>query len=136
MQPLHYLVEGWGLNLGMSGLLDDFAAGFVLFALLASSVTSIDAIFLPLVVGESGGGLRRGYSAEVSGSPLGLLAVPFLAGVGHEAVLGAYFATFVALAATVGLNRWAVSAMAAVASGFLLAYGRIDHAGTLTFTRP
>jgi spermidine synthase len=129
LQPLHYLVGRWGRNLGMSGLLDDFAAGFVLFALLAAFVTSIYAIFLPMVVGESGGDLRRGYSVEVAGSLLGLLAVPFLAGIGHEAVLGAYFATFVALAATVGLNRWAVSAMAAVAGGFLLAYGRIDRAG-------
>ncbi len=128
MQPAHGILGEWCRRIGLRGIGDDVGAGLVLFALLAAFGTSVYAIFLPRVIVESQGDLRRPYSVEVAGSILGLVLMPLLAGVSHVAVLGGYFAAFLALMVTVGTGWRVAGVLAGLSLCFLAAFPSLDRA--------
>ncbi|MBI2516037.1 MAG: hypothetical protein HYV95_03905 [Opitutae bacterium] len=118
MQALYYVVEKSA---------GGFAAGSVVLVVVATGVTSVPAVFLPRAL-AAGGGLRRSYSVEIAGSLLGLLLVPVLAPIAHECVLGAYFASYLALAVTAGAGRWMTAGLALLAGVYLANFGAWDRA--------
>lgn len=131
MQPLHVLFLRVAQAIGIQGYRDDFVAGFAIFAILAAFVTSLYAVFLPRVIANTGGGLRRPYSVEVAGSLTGLVLMPFLAAISHEAVIGAYILAYLALMAVLGTSRRLVWSLAVGAALFLAVRPAIDRAGAV-----
>ncbi|MBI3887273.1 MAG: hypothetical protein HY302_16330 [Opitutae bacterium] len=131
LQPLQYLlaapVARWAARHALPALLGDIAAGAVLCVLLTVCATSLYAVFLPRLT-AAGAGLRRCYSVEVAGSLLGLLLVPVLAAVSHEALLAGYCAVFLALARSVGVGRWLVGATALAAAAYIAGFSAADRA--------
>jgi predicted membrane-bound spermidine synthase len=123
LQALHYLAER------AAGAV---AAGLLVLVLVATLVTSVPAVFLPRLL-AAGRGLRRSYSVEIAGSLLGLLLVPGLAALGHEWLLGAYLAGYLALAACAGLARGVVAALALAAAAYAVAFGSLDRAAVAWF---
>lgn len=132
MQPAYYLVAStvriWAARHGLSWMLGDALAGSGVFLLVAGFATSIYAVLLPRVIETGGAGLRRCYSLEIAGSLAGLLLVPVLAGAGHEALLGGYFAGLVALAAATGAGAIVTGLMGLGAGLFLVGFGAWDSA--------
>jgi predicted membrane-bound spermidine synthase len=132
MQPFHYTLANavgrFAEHHHAAWTWGDRAAAAVLFLLCAAFVTSLYAVFLPRVIEDEGKPLRRCYSIEITGSLLGLLLVPLLASISHEVLLGAYFATLVALALAVGVRPLVAGAMGAATIVFLLGFGPLDRA--------
>ncbi len=128
MQPCHFMTARWATQLGLPWQLGEAVAGTGLFVLVAGFATSIYAILLPRVIETEDAGLRRCYSLEIAGSLIGLLLVPVLAGAGHEALLGGYFAGFVALAAVTGSGTMITGVMGLGSALFLIGFGKWDRA--------
>ena len=122
----------YGLSTAIGGWLDssrlgEFAASSVVFLLVTTFATSLYAVFLPMVIDEEGIELRRCYSIEVAGSIVGLLLVPLLASISHEALMGGYFVTFLALAFSVGARPAMVAAMGVAVAIFLFRFAAWDQ---------
>ena len=128
MQPLHEVLRGQFRFLGWAGKADDFGAGVLLFLLMAGLGTSIFATVLPRAITSGGGDLARCYSVEVAGSLTGLVLMPFLAAISHQAVLGAYLLGAIGLLALLGAGRPVRWVMAMVAVAFLVAFPSLDRA--------
>jgi spermidine synthase len=103
------------------------AAYAAVFALVAIGSTSLYAVLLPNAVGPDEGSTARCYSAEILGSLAGILALAALSRGGPLPVHAAYLAALLAIAALLGVRRLPLAAMAALAAGFLIAYGALDR---------
>jgi spermidine synthase len=132
LQPGYYVVARaaaeWAEAHGLPWMLGDALAGTAVFLLVAGFATSIYAVLLPRVIETGGAGLRRCYSLEIAGSLVGLLLVPVLAGVSHEALLAGYFAGLVALAAVTGTGVLATGSMGLGAALFIMGFADWDRA--------
>ena len=132
MQPGYYVVArataAWAGEHGLPWMLGEAVAGTGVFLLVAGFATSIYAVLLPRVIETGGAGLRRCYSLEIAGSLAGLLLVPVLAGVSHEALLAGYFAGLVALAAAAGAGVLVTGGMGVGAAVFLMGFAEWDRA--------
>lgn len=130
MQPAYYVVARavrfWAARHELPWMLGDAVAGGGVFLVVAGFATSVYAVLLPRVIETGGAGLRRCYSIEIAGSLAGLMLVPVLAGAGHEALLGGYFAGLVALAAVTGAGVMLTAIMGLGAAVFLIGFGGWD----------
>ena len=127
------LVDAWSSRHGWTSGGGEWAAAGVVFLLIAAFATSLYAVFLPMVIEGEGSDLRRCYSVEVAGAIAGLLAVPLLASVSHEALLGGYFLSFLALAVSAGAGPALVGAMGVAVAIFLLKFAAWDQAAAASF---
>ncbi len=124
VQPFHYLVAKMG---------GAFIALSLVFIIVMLGVTSLHAVFLPMMVEQGNRGLRRCYSVEAAGSVTGLLAAGLLAAVSQTVLLGGYILAFLGVAWLIRLERDKLTVLAVAAAAYLALFPFLDQVGATWF---
>ncbi len=122
-------VGQWAAEHDLPRAAGDWLVYLLAYGWIMLGATSLYSVFLPAIIIQEAGRLRRCYSMEVAGSLLGLLLIPLLGAFSHTALLAAYCLAFFGIAFFLG-TRWPVlSLLAAMGLLFIGGYTHWDQQG-------
>ncbi len=120
-------VGEWAAQRGLPYASGEWSFFVLAYLWIMLGATSLYSVFLPAIIVQEEGRLRRCYSMEVGGSLVGLLLLPFLGAISHTALLGAYCLVFVGIAFLSGTRKYIVAILLLISLVFLGNYAAWDR---------